>query len=108
MTENELKFAIKVIKQAKKLGVQSMKLGTLEFVFKNTETPRARPPLKVSKKQIALDEKNNTDQLQLNEALDELSTMHVEDPAAYERALVENDLFEDDIGGGTIEETQSQ
>lgn len=105
MTEKELKFAIKVIKQARKLGVIKLKLGTLEFELQNqNEQPRVhRPTFKVSAKKIAeLDEKNQL-QMELNSAEDDLSTMHIEDPSGFEQAMVEKELED----GTELEETQN-
>ena len=104
MTESELKFAIKVVKAAKKLGVTSMKLGTLEFVI-DKESPRPRPTLKVSKKDLK-HQAETLKKFEFDAAMNELATMNVEDPAAFERAIVENDLIDKDDGGETIEEIQ--
>jgi hypothetical protein len=108
MTDKELKFAIKVIKAAKKLGVTSMKLGTLEFVI-DKETPRGRPTLKVSKKKLSELDKSNKDNAEYQAAMRELETMNVEDPASYEKAIIENDLIDDDTdnGGEDIEEIRA-
>lgn len=107
MTEFDLKTAIKVIKAAKKLGLKSMRLGTLEFEFSNEESPRTRPTLKVSKKNIAKQELARKGQLEFSDAMRELETMHVEDPVGYERAIIENDLIDtDDSGEEEIAEVQ--
>jgi hypothetical protein len=104
MTDLELKFAIKAIKAAKKLGVSSMKLGTLEFELEK-ETPRTRPTLKVSKKDLKQQEET-LKQVNFDAAMNELATMNVEDPAAFERAIVENDLIDKYDGGDNLEEIQ--
>jgi hypothetical protein len=105
MTEIKLKDAIKVIKAAKKLGVISMKLGTLEFELSN-EPRAARPALKVSKKEIAKQTDRADAQMQFDDAKEDLSVMHVEDPSGFERALIDQELEDDtSVGGEQIEET---
>jgi hypothetical protein len=104
-TDKDLKFAIKAIKAAKKLGVSKLKLGTLEFELRDLENPRSRPTFKVSKKEVARQDRDGEEQLKFNAAMTELSTMHVEDPSGYERAIVEGDLV-DDNSGDDIEETR--
>jgi len=103
MTVNELKDAIKVIKAAKKLGVISMKLGTLEFVLSN-EPRVSRSTLKVSAKTIAKQDEKNELQMKLGDSREALSTMHVEDPLGFEDALIQK-VLSDDNGGDDIEET---
>lgn len=109
MTETDIKLAIKVIRQAKKLGVKSMKLGTLEFELLEVEkkTPRPRPTLKVSKKVIEQQQADDVEQFELTAAMDELATMNVEDPVAFETAIIENELIGDGTNGDDLEETQS-
>lgn len=114
MTKNELKDLIKVIKEMKKLGVKHLKMGTLEFEIateqENIEKLRAdRPAFKPSKKTVEEANKKNALQLEMNTAQDDLSTMHVEDPLAFEQAIVEQAV--DDIEesrGDIFEETQYQ
>ncbi len=106
MTNMTPKQAMKVIKDAKKLGVTKMKLGTLEFEIKESEPRAPRPASKVSKAVIQqMDEKIEVQQ-QFTEQNDELSTLHVEDPQAFEDAMVRNEL-EDGDTGETFEETQN-
>lgn len=101
--EGSVDFAIKLIKASRKLGVTKLKFGTLEFELDH-EKPRASgPALKASKKEIAAQEEKNQLQFNMNEAKDDLSTMHVEDPSGFERAIVEGELD----GGDIIEETYS-
>jgi hypothetical protein len=105
MTEKELKFALKVVKQAKKLGVSKLKFGTLEFELFDNESPRARPTFKVSKKEVAIQGVKAEEQMKFQAAMHELETMHVEDPMGFERAIVESDLI-DDNSGDNLEETR--
>jgi hypothetical protein len=102
MTDLSFKNLVKTIKIAKKLGVRSMKIGSLEFVL--ADTLARGDAYKIPKKkrdEVAL---KNLDQLDFESAKDDLSTMHVEDPVGFERALIENEL-KDDSRGGSIEET---
>ena len=102
MTEEDLKLAIKAVKAAKKLGVRTFKLGTLEFELEE-KTPRGRPALKVSRKE---QDRLSDEQLSLfkaKKAQDELSTMHVSDPLGFERAIIENDLIDGISSGEDIE-----
>jgi uncharacterized protein YlxW (UPF0749 family) len=114
MTEIELKSLIKVIKATKKLGVTKLKVGTLEFELKasdeneNEKQSRAyRPALKVSKKKAQEQDDRNQLQLNFNDAQQDLSTMHVEDPAGFERALIEQEIFDDDSAGEQFEEAHN-
>jgi hypothetical protein len=105
MTEEELKNLIKVIKAVKKLGVKSLKMGTLEFEIEtNPENLRAdRPVFKPSKKKVEAANKQNELQLEMDTANESLSTMHVEDPAAFEEAIVQQVISDtDDTSGGDI------
>ena len=107
MTDKDLKAAIKVIKAMKKLGVISLKLGTLEFTLQDKH-PASRPTLKVSKPKLKLMAEQNQAQLDYDDAKDDLSVMHVEDPRAFEQAIIERELTADDeIAEGTLEETQN-
>lgn len=101
----ELKHAIKVIRAAKKLGVTSMKLGTLKFELGDREPRVSRPTLKVSAKKCAEIAEKNQLQMDFSEVTEELSTMHVEDPVGFEQALIDKEL--EDVEGGEIEEAQS-
>jgi hypothetical protein len=109
MTETDFKLAIKVIKAAKKLGVKRLKLDTLEFELSDVAPvpPRPRTALKVSKEQIIKQQTDDSEQLKLSGALDDLATMNVDDPAAFEAAIVENELFDGDHIGDELEETQN-
>ena len=109
MTETEFKMAIKVIKAAKKLGVKRLSLGTLEFELSDValEPPRSRTAFKVSKKVISKQQSDDREQLVLTSALDDLATMNVDDPAAFENAIIENELFDGEHIGDGIEETQN-
>lgn len=100
-----IKEVVKLIRAVKKLGVISMKLGTLEFVL-NAETLAPRYALKVSKEEIDDVDLKNQYQLDFDSAKEELQTMHVEDPLGFERALSENDLEDGSLDGseGKIEE----
>lgn len=101
------KQALKFIKDAKKLGVTSGKLGTLEFVF-ITDEPRApRPALKVSKKAIGEIAEQNELQEQFDKSREDLSTLHLADPAAFEQAMIERELAGDDDGGEKLEEAHA-
>lgn len=114
MTEEELKNLIKVIKAVKKLGVKSLKMGTLEFeiatISEQNELRADRPAFKPSKKKV--EEKVEKDQLQLemDTANDSLSTMHVEDPAAFEEAIVQQAISdpEETSSGDILEEAYYQ
>lgn len=110
LTAKDLKLALKVIKAAKKLGVTKLKIGTLEFEIASQNSdehePRvSRPTSKASAKKIAETNARSKDQAEFNDANEELSVMHVEDPAKFEQALIENDFAD---GGEIIEETYSQ
>jgi hypothetical protein len=106
VTDVELKGAIKLIKAVKKLGVIRMKMGTLEFEL--SENFRAdRPALKMSKEKIAKAEELHQLQMRFNEVNEDLSTMHVEDPSGFERAIVEQELSGELSSGDNIEETQN-
>jgi hypothetical protein len=118
MTEeqkNELNFITKIIQTAKKNGVKRLKMDKIEFeIDQAQEITRARPALKVSKEKLEeIDEKNSL-QLEFNQATDDLSTLHVEDPMAYEQALIENAIKDEDNGaekttsGDQLEETYYQ
>lgn len=105
MTDQELKQTIKLIKQVKKLGVISLKLGTLEFELDNSAH---RPASKVSKKAIAKAHERNQAQADFDDAKDDISIMHVEDPSGFERALIENEFDDDNLPEVmALEETQS-
>ena len=104
MIEMDIKQAFKIIKAAKKLGVISMKIGTLEFEL---DPAQSRPALKVSEKKIRASDEKNELQMKFNTSKEDLSVMHVEDPSGFEAALIEKEL--DDIDGGEhIEETFDQ
>lgn len=107
MNEKELKFAIKAVKAAKKLGVLSMKLGTLEFTLspRDEGTRVGRATLKVSAKEKSATAKENQLKLLSDELKDDLSTMHLEDPLGFEQAQIEN-LIVDDDGGANIEKSE--
>lgn len=94
MNEMKPKEALKFIKDCKKLGVTSGKFGNLEFEL-TPGVPRApRPALKASKKQIAATEATSLAQSNFDQAKEQLSMMHVEDPVGFEQALIENELSE--------------
>lgn len=104
MTTMKPKDALKLIRAVKKLGVTSMKFGTLEFEL--SDEPRAtRPALKVSRKKLAEATEQNEVQGNFETAKDDLSVMHVEDPAGFERAIADQELG--DSGGETLEEAYS-
>lgn len=107
MTDSELKYAIKVVKAAKKLGVIRMKLGSLEFELGRDEPRLRQVPLKISRKNIAAADERNRLQMDLNDANDDLSVMHVEDPSGFERALIDKELDDDGTGGDQLEEAQT-
>ena len=94
-----------LIKIAQKCGVTKLKFGTLEVEFGNEENPaRPRPALKVSKAKIAVVEKQLALEQQFSDVKDQLSTMHVEDPAGFEAAIVSKQI-EDNGGENILEET---
>lgn len=100
-SEKELKTTLKLIKAAKKLGVISMKIGQLEFVFenRNIETNQTLAPRRAfnpSKKEIIKIAEQTKDQSEFDLVKDDLAVMHVEDPQAFEQALIENDLEDSD------------
>lgn len=102
----ELRNMIKVVKTAKKLGVKSMKIGTLEFSFtEDSDTHAPRPAFKRSSKQVP-DHEHQKIQDTFDSVKDDLSVMHVEDPRGFENALIEN-LLEDDAREGMLEETHT-
>ncbi len=111
MTEMNPKMALKFIKDAKKLGVTKGKLGTLEFELTdettNQQTRAPRPAFKVSKKDIAAADQQVSVQSQYDDARDELSTLHVEDPAAFEQAMIDKEL-EDEPSSGEISFEEAQ
>jgi len=98
------KVAFKIIKQAKKLGVISMKLDNLEFELASSSA--SGPTLKVSKKEIDESFDRNQAQFDFDTAKDDLSVMHVEDPFGFEQALIEKELDTD--SEDKIEETHDQ
>lgn len=105
MTEKDLKFALKVIKSAKKLGVKSMKLGNIEFEFGSEQNTRVgQHTLKLSAKSKAQAEETKLS-LVSGSIRDEVSTMHLEDPLGFETAMVEN-LFVENSGDYNIEKTE--
>ncbi len=85
-----------VLKKLKKCGVTKIKLGTLEIELNKKDeqiTTRAlRPALKVSKREIENQEKRQDAQIQLDDSKEELSTLHVENPLAFEQALVDQQI----------------
>lgn len=102
----ELACLLKFIKQVKKIGVISIKLGTLEFELDNSAH---RPASKVSKKLIEKQANQNQAQADFDEAKDDLAVMHVEDPGGFERALIEREIDDDTLPEVTpLEETQSR
>lgn len=107
MIENELKLAIKAIKAAKKLGVVSMKLGSIEFELEPQDgsTRVRRTTSKASAKKIAENEKETKLQLELQEIKSDLSTMHVEDPLGFEQGIIENVIGD---GGDSIEKLETE
>lgn len=108
MDEMTPKQALKFIKDVKKLGVTSGKFGTLEFVLKTDEPRAPRPALKVSKKTIGEIAEQNELQERFDKSREDLSTLHVADPAAFEQAMIERELTDDEIGGGeTFEEAHA-
>jgi hypothetical protein len=101
--------AIKLIVACRKNGVTRLKFGTLEIELDHNDETKIRtrasgPALKASKEEIIAQEERSQLQFQLNEAKDDLSTLHVEDPMAFEKAIVENELVDQDAGGDDIEE----
>ena len=107
MNEKDLKFALKVMKSAKKLGVTSMKFGTLEFEFSPSQDTRVgQHTSKLSAKKVRENEKETALTLVSNELRDDLSTMHLEDPLGFERALVENLIVDGKDGGDIIEKEE--
>jgi len=101
MIDIQLKDVVKTIKAVKKLGVIRMKLGTLEFELAS-EPSVSRPTFKVSKKKINEIEARNQLQINFDDAREELSVMHVEDPVGFEAALIQKELED----GDDIEETE--
>ena len=95
-----------LIKIAQKCGVTKLKFGTLEVEFESFEEnpARPRPALKVSKAKIAVVEKQLRLEQQFSDVKDQLSTMHVEDPAGFEAAIVSKQI-EDNGGEHILEET---
>lgn len=104
MTTMKPKDALKLIRAVKKLGVTSMKFGTLEFEL-STEPCAQRPALKVSKKKILEQQEQNDVQENYETAKDDLSVMHVEDPAGFEQAIADQELG--DSGGEKLEEAHT-
>lgn len=110
ITTKQLKNTIKVVKAMKKLGIKSMRIGTLEFSFAD-ELARG-PAFKRSSRQKIDAEKQRLQDLS-DGANEDLSVMHVEDPKAFEDALIENelddvatDVTDTELREGNIEETQ--
>jgi len=95
----------KLIRIAKKHRLKSLKFGTLEIELNTdvNETRATRPALKVSKAKIAEQSKQYEAQEDYNEHVNELSTLHVEDPSRFEQALIDKELA--DMSGESIEET---
>lgn len=112
MTEEERKNLIKVMQAAKKLGVKRLKMDTLELeIDTNPEELRAdRPAFKPSKQEVEETNEQNDLQLSMDVANDTLSTMHVEDPSAFEQAIVENALHDEQTtsSGDILEEAYYQ
>ncbi len=114
--KNELDFITKLIKESKKNGVKRLKMDKIEFEIDTdqAQNTRARPALNVSKEKIEEQDEKNSLQLEMNTATDDLSTLHVEDPVAYEQALIENAIKDQDendtktTGGDQLEETYYQ
>jgi hypothetical protein len=94
MTEKELKFALKAVKAARKLGVISMKLGSLEFELDPSRddgsTRVRRSTSKVTAKRMTEESEDAQLSLEIGRIKSDLSTMHVEDPLGFERGLIEN------------------
>lgn len=108
MSEIPVNELCELIKVSQKCGVSKLKFGTLEVEFENfeEEPARPRPALKVSKKKIEAQTKQLALEQQFSDVKDELSTMHVEDPAGFEAAIVSRQI-EDTVGGETFEETHN-
>lgn len=104
---------INLIKASKKFGVSKIKFGTLEVEFRETEIDNdnsnsnsraSRPALKASKKANELSQQIKL-QENFEDVKDRLSTLHVEDPVAFEAAIASQEL-EEQRGGDNLEETQ--
>lgn len=109
MTELKTKDIITISSKLKKLGVSKFKFGTLEVEFIQTDenqTRAPRPALKVPKKVIAEQNERNKLQMELDQAKDDISVMHVEDPEGFEQAIIERELTETSgqPGGEQVEE----
>jgi len=108
MTTSDIKNVEKVMKLAKKYGASQIKIGNIEVVFSELEQTAPGPALKVSKKRIAELAQHAIDQNDFDESKDVLSTLHLEDPKAFEQALIENELASgDDPSEARLEETHN-
>lgn len=106
VNETNIANILKLIKGSKKLGVISLKIGSLEFVLQNSLAP-GRASKTAKKRQIQLEQTKAQNEFDV--ASDELGIMHVEDPVGFEQGLIQNDLI-DGIDGGRegYEETHDQ
>lgn len=96
MSNYSIKELAKLIKLCKTNNVSSLKYDGIELSIgvpsqeSMTPAPQARGS---AKKALQVTEKSDL-QLQFNEAKAIAETLHVEDPVAYERMLIEGELSE--------------
>lgn len=96
--EFTLKEIEKLVKLCKKSGVSSLKLGEIEINLSEAASFDSKPRFKAraSAKGKSEEERGQL-QAQLNTASDTLETLHLEDPLAYERLLLEGELRETEV-----------
>lgn len=111
MTEATIKDLKDIIKACQKAKVTHLKFRNIEIDFKKDQDEEvalaSRPTLKVPSKKIEERQLHLNIQEQALEADDALSTLHVEDPSAFEAAMIERGLGRDaDKNVGDDEEAQ--
>ena len=94
-----IKELAKVLKLCKNSNVTEIKLGDLHIVLGESEKPLVTVPLQArGAKRKA---KKIADKSELQESFDAAQefteTLHLEDPAAYERAVIEGELGEETV-----------
>lgn len=111
----EGKDLIKLIKACKASGVSNLKIGDLELQFvagEAEQTPiKTRETVKVPSAEELKDiEADSQEQMNLEDAEDELAFMAVDDPAQFEELLVQREFKDGDgnSGGNTIHELENR
>lgn len=95
MTALSIKELKEFFKLCRKNKVANIKFNGVEVVFLDQTNP---PPVRLNKSQVKkLEEtaKQNLERDNVNFSEEQIENMHIEDPAAYEEALIEGELESD-------------